>query len=228
MEWEKIVIALIGSALTALMWLKDRQKRKAELERINLENEKLQIEIARLHEEKADISVKLSFIDRIMDIPFFNELAHSINRIFKATKADRFLILIAKNGSKEFNLVTVVFEQHKNDEYKINAIRRYRNVDISEDMHYKQMLRNAERKGVQELDTSTMPNCLLKQFYLEEKVTHSKVRFLLRKPIDAKNDFVVFSSLATHNPVPFSIREKVFVKTEYEGTIIPALKEVVN
>ena len=149
-----------------------------------------------------------------------------MDRIFQETKADRFLILIAKNGITDFRIVNVVFEQHKNKQFRINAIARYRNVQIDDE--YKAMLKEAEFRGYVELDTSKMKPSLLRDFYALEGVTHSKIRHLARKPIDEGNDFLIFSSLATHEIDKFTELELAFIKTQYEGIIMPALQKVVD
>lgn len=219
------ILSLAGALVMGVLGL---WKYKDEKKKYNLEVKKLEQEIAYFKKQELDACIKISFIDRIMDFPFFNALANSVDRIFDLTKADRFLLLIAKNGKTDFSIVNVVFEQHKSKDYKINAIARYRNVDVSQDPAYRRMLKDAEHNGVVDLETATMPECLLKQFYLMEKVTFSKVRFLARKPIDEDNDFVIYSSLSTHDNEPFTLAERTFIKTQYEGTIKPSLNQVIN
>lgn len=220
------ILSLAGALVMGVLGL---WKYKDEKKKYNLEVEKLQQEIAYFKKQEMDACVKISFIDKIMDFPFFNALADSVDRIFQFTKADRFLLLIAKNGKTEFSIVNVVFEQHKNNDYKINAIARYRNVDISKDPYYRRMLKDAEHNGVVNLKTDNLPDdSLLRDFYEMENIKYSKVRFLARKPIDEDNDFVIYSSISTHMDKNFTRMEKTFIKTQYEGTIKPSLNKVIN
>lgn len=193
------------------------EKRRLEIEQLKLENEKLK-------SEKEETEIKLNFLNRIMDLEFINKISESVNRIFDKTKAERFLILVAKNGKEEFRIVSVVFEAHKKAEFRINAIARYRNVHI--DNEYRNMLKEAERYGVVQLETSKMPDSLLKDFYEMEGVTFSKVRFLARKPIDDNNDFLVYSSISTHEKTDFTKRGLTYIKTEFEGVIMPCIDKI--
>lgn len=217
----EIVLGIISIVL-GLGWFKSKNEK--ERERLELEN--LRLENKNLKSENEDVRVKLKFLDRALDLEFINQIGDAVDRIFDQTKADRFLILIAKNGKEDFNIVNVVFEQHKGSEYRINAIARYRNVHI--DHPYKQMLKDCEFKGVIELETETMPRSVLKSFYENEKIKHSKVRHLARKPIDDQNDFLIYSSLSTHIDEKFTDNELAFIKTQYEGIIMPALQKVID
>ena len=121
-ELAAYLIPAIITALLALIERKENQKKN------RLEVENLQLENEQLKKDKEETEVKLQFLNRIMDLEFINKIGEAANRIFDNTKADRFLILVAKNGKEDFNIVSVVFEAHKKAEYRINAIARYRNV----------------------------------------------------------------------------------------------------
>jgi len=205
----------------------DKRKEKQDEELRLLEIDLLKKEIESLEKKHSEVIIKLDFLDRIFDLPFFNELSNSVQRIFNFTKADRFLILIAKNGKDSFNIINVVFEQHNSNKYKINAINRYKNIEIDED--YRDILYKAERVGIVNLKTESMSeSSLLKSFYEIEGVTFSRIKFLARKPIDDDNDFLIYSSLATHTSFDFTKIEDAFIKTQYEGTIKPSLEKVLN
>lgn len=219
----ELIGIIIGALATFVLGL---IKYKTDKKKIALEIENLTLENQRLKSENEDVRVKLQFLDRVLDLEFINQITTAVDRIFDETKADRFLILIAKNGKEDFNIVNVVFEQHKGNKYRINAIARYRNVHI--DHLYKQMLKDAEFRGLIELETATMPRCILKSFYENEGIKFSKVRHLARKPIDDDNDFLMYSSLSTHQDSKFTDNELAFIKTQYEGIIMPALEKVID
>lgn len=183
-------------------------------------------EILGIEKAGKDNVIKLAVLDSIMDLTYVNSIKNAVDRMFDATIADRFLILMAINGKDNFNSVSVIFEQHKNRKLAINATARYRNVDI--DSMYRDMLKQAEREGMVTLETSKMEPCLLRDFYEYEKVSHAKVRHLLRKSVDEDNDVLIYSTLATHIDRPFSRLELSFIKTQYEGSIIPDLVNVLK
>lgn len=190
------------------------------------QNKVNQLTIQKLERELQETNIKLNFIDRIMDLEFINQIGEAVNEMFENTKADRFLILVAKNGKTDFNVVNVVFEQHKRTEYRINAIARYRNVHV--DNAYREMLKEVELKGVVQMETATMPKGVLRTFYEMENVTFSKVRHLARKPIDDGNDFLVYSSVSTHEKEDFTPHELMFTKTIFEGIIIPGIDKMLD
>ena len=207
------IISMIGVLIPAIL-LHKREVKKYEDHNTELKKENKEYEI------------KISFFDRIMDFTSINVIKDSVDRIFSQTSADRFLILIAINGKTDFNIVSVIFEQHKNQVTRINAIARYRNVHI--DSEYRAMLKDTERNGMIHLEIEKMADSLLKEFYYIENVKHSLIKHLVRKPIDKNNDFLVFSSIATHSTTGFSKRSKVIINQEYDATIIPNLKKVLD
>lgn len=191
-----------------------------------LKNKKKDQQIAQLKEDKKNSELRITIVDKILDISLLGKIQDAVKNMFDETKADRFLILVAVNGKVNFNVVSVIYEQHKDSEYRGNAIARYRNLEIDED--YRNMLKEAEAKGYVEIDTQTMPDSLLKSIYKVEGVNHSKIRHLLRLPIDEGNDILVFSSVATHEEDSFEDFEKMIFMTQYNSTIIPSLKQIIS
>ena len=193
-------------------------------------NEK-DIKIARLEQEAkneskiVDKNQKIYLaLDRVFDFRSFTELRASIDRIFDKTKVDRFLILIAINGKTDFNVVSVIFEQHNG--HHVNAISKYRNVEI--DDPYRQLLKYVEKETTVYLEVEKMESCFLKDFYQDEKVTFSDFRFLTREKIDPENDLLLFSTAATHHENSYTRIERSIIKSEYEGTIKPILERVIH
>lgn len=188
--------------------------------------EKQKTELKTVKKENREYEIKISLFDRIMDITAINMIKESVNRMFNQTKADRFLILIAINGKHDFNVVSVIFEQHKSSLGEYNAIGRYHNINI--DNCYRNILKRSEHEDYVLFDTATEKNCLLKDFYDIEDIKHSLIKHLVRKPIDEDNDFLVFSSVATHDDNEFTNLEKTILKTEYESHIIENINKVLD
>jgi hypothetical protein len=170
-----IVIALIsvfGVISTAgIAYFRDVRVKKLQAKLDSQEEEHILLE--RKSDER---SLKLGALNRLLDFTSFNEIRDSVDRMFDNTKADRFMIIIAMNGTTDFRVISVIFEQHKNKKWKVNAIIRYRDVEIDES--FKRTLKSAEKDGTVTFDVKTMTPQLLKDFYVIEKVKHSKFRFL--------------------------------------------------
>lgn len=214
---------IIPSILTYHLGLKkyrlELKKNKEELKQTKERN-------IQLAEAKAEADIKMTFFNQIIDLTSINIISNAVDRMFDKTKADRFLIMIAVNGKDDFNIISVVFEQHKLKNYRINAIARYHNITI--DLQYKELLQDTEKQELISLSTDKMQESILKDFYINEKVKYSLIRKLVRKPIDKDNDFLVYSSISTHYNKNFTRIEKSFIKTQYEGTIIPNLINVLT
>ena len=217
---------IIPAYLTYRLGLKkhraDLAKQKKEWE---LREKELIAKNDELSDQKAEADMKMSYYGQIMNLTSFNIISTAVERIFSKTIADQFLIMIAVNGKCDFNIMSVIFEQHKNNKYRINAIARYRNIKI--DLHYKQLLKKTNERDSIELITAEMPDSLLKDFHLEENISHSLIRQLVRTPIDGENDVLVYSSVSTHSNKKFSRLHKFFIKTQYEGTIVPNFKKTI-
>lgn len=223
MDYTTILVSFIASlgVLIPAVLLHFREVGKHKLEVLKL-NREINLKDA----ENRKNELKIDFFNRAMDLTSINPIINAVDRIFEGTKADRFLILIAINGKDNFNIVSVIFEQHKEDKYKVNAIGTYRNIGI--DDAYRDMLKGSEFSESVDLETKTMRDGILREFYQMEGVKFSKIKFLSRQKIDDENDFVVYSSIATHTDNNFSRRENTIIKTNYENTIIPQINKVVN
>lgn len=174
--------------------------------------------------EIKDHELRSGVLDRILDIVLLNDLKVSAHNIFKKTKADRFLILIAINGKVDFRTVSVIFEQHKNS--TSSAIASYKNLRV--DMDYVNMLKKAEKESIVILDVDKMEPSLLKEIYLAEGVKHSRVRHLLRKPLDNENHCLIYSSIATHEKLPFTEMEKIMIQTQMDSIIKPTIEKMLK
>lgn len=219
--------AIITSLLTFISGLASAYLlHQREIKKHILEVKKYRSELSKAEKDAKQDKMKLDFFNRAMDLSKINPLIDCVEDIFSKTRADRFLILIAVNGHEDFNIVSVIFEQHKKNEYKVNAIGTYRNVKI--DTHYKKMLKEAEFFGSVCLDVQKMPICLLKDIYENEGVNYSIVNFLSRQKIDNENDFVVYSSIATHDKNSFTRAENAIIKLAYESVITPNITDVMT
>lgn len=190
------------------------------------EIKKKDIKIEKYKEEKVKQDIKLIALDKILDFCSFSQIKSAVDEMFEKTKADRFLILFAINGKTDFNTVSVVFEQHKNTKYSINAIGRYKTLPI--DNMYRKMLKDAEMHGIVEVETEKMPDSLLKDIYDLEEVVWSDIRHLCRFHADESNDILVFSSLATHSQKGFTKLEKVEANLIYDSIIKPNIVSVLK
>lgn len=184
---------------------------------------KLEASHEQTHIETTKTRLKGLIIGKLLDLASISLLQKSVDNMFKETKADRFLLLFALNGKTDFNVVSVVFEQHQSKKYKVNAIVKYRDVKI--DSSYRNMLKELEVQNVINVDVSKMEPQLLKDLYTMEKVKHAQYWFLDRQHLDEENDVIVYSSIATHESEPFTQIEKTKISLEYNSTIIRVIKK---
>jgi len=208
---------IIGIIIAYLNYKSQLKSYKLEKETLELDKKKFTAELEIVKKESQERKLKLDFFSSVMHLTSANNIVNAVHDIFDKTKADRFLILVAINGKRNFNMVSVIFEQHKGEGNCVNAVGTYRDVKI--DRAYKEMLSLSEAKEYILLNTEEMDDSLLKSFYQIEGVKHAQIRFLGRQKIDDDNDFVIFSSLATHKIKPFTKNENVIIKTIYESVI---------
>lgn len=183
-------------------------------------------ELKKYKKENDDYRIKADVLDQILEFRAFGKIKNGVDEIFKTTIADRFLLLIAVNGKTHFNVVSVVFEQHKRSINGISAIARYKSLKIDDD--YRDMLEHSESKGTLLLETTTMPKGLLKDIYEIEGVTHSQIRFIAREKIDKDNDVVIYSSLSTHVRKPFTKLEITKANIIYDSIITKTITDVIK
>ena len=218
----EIIVATIGGAsiiISGLIaYVKDLQ-----IKRIEIENKEMKSRLELNDDIATEANIKINILDKLGNLIVFNEIRASVDRIFESTHATRFLILFAVNGTREFRTISVVFEQHKDPQLKVNAIVRYRDIQIDDE--YRRLLKNVESFGSVDLDVDTMPNQLLKDFYTIEQVTHSQMKFLNRKHIDEYNDLVMFCSIATHEQKRFDNLDNAIINSELDSTIKRVIKE---
>lgn len=229
------IIASVCTLITTLVlgywkYKVDKDKKDLEIDKINIAHKEeltsLREELSNCAKEYYDYEIKIDFFNRIMDLSNVSKIKYAVDEIFQRTKADRFLILVAINGKHDFNVVSVIYEQHAHSDSTVSAIGRYHNISI--DSHYKEMLKITEQMPVVNLHTDEMPESLLKDFYKMEGVKHSKIRFLARKPIDNDNDFLVYSSCATHEDEAFTREERALISAIYDGQIKFNINEVLQ
>jgi len=202
--------------------LVDAEKR---LEEKRQELDSREKELSAERDKNTELMSNINFVERLLDLRSFSLIRDAVQEIFEATHADRFLMLVAPEKVGMVSHVTVIFEQHKGVGM-VSAIARYRNLAI--DDHYRDMLALSEKYGNVHMRVKEMPESLLKNIYLSEKIERSKVRFILRKKVSDKTDILVFSSTASHKDQEFSPEHQLVIQTIYDSTIIPRMKQIMG
>lgn len=221
------IVGAFASIFVALITGIFAYKGNVNLHATKSELARVKSELAQTIADQAAMTLKADVLGRILDISLLNEIRGAVGVMFEETSADRYLILVAVNGKTDFNVVTAIFEQHGDPKYKINAIATYRSLKI--DAHYKQMLEFAEKRGQVEMIVAEMPDSLLKGIYVREGIKYSKVRHLLRVPIDDGNDVLVYCSIAKHrNAEPYTLYERTLFMTQHDAVVVPALRAMVD
>jgi hypothetical protein len=185
---------------------------------------KLDKKVRRLESEANIERISRKAASCLDDFLVMGSLYRSVKDIFKSTRADRFLIMIAVNGRTDFKHVTVIYQQFDKYDLYIDAMRIYKNMEI--DAEYKKMLREARMNGTVLLDTNEMPDQIIKDIYLDEGVWHSKVKMMAKKSIDEDNDMLIFTSIATHNIDPYTNNELRFISTVMDNEVKPAIEKL--
>lgn len=193
------LIGMIGVIVTA----------GANYYKIYNDNKSLEKTNAELNLELEDLSLKT-----VMDLVTTNKIQQIVLDMFKKTKVDRFLILIATNGKTELKYATVIFEMHDSIPeaiYSYGAASRY--VKFKFDEHYRDSLRYIEKEGFMNIDVNSLPdNVAIKDIYKMEKIKHSKWMFFKRMPINKDNDRLFFGSAATHSDEPYTNEERIVIR----------------
>lgn len=220
----QILSAFEGLAVLGLGYLtwkstKDRDK-------ISIALHEQEIELLKAQEKEQLRDITGSVFDKLSEFESFLKIRNSVDALLDETKAERFLILVAINKVRDFNDVTVIYEQHGEGKKGSNAVAKYNHIKI--DDAYREMLKSAEHYGPVNVDTETMRPCLLKDIYDIEGIKHSKVTHLHRESIDADNDAVFYSSIATYNEEPFNPLEVTKIRLAYQSQIIPVFRGMFN
>lgn len=166
--------------------------------------------------KKEDSKIKNKPVDIDVELFKFNDLRESVDRVLAETSADRFLILMAHNGKEEMRFATAIYEQHKNTDktiFSFGATNKY--IKIEFDDEYRRMLKTSEKESVFRMETTKMPESLLKNIYISEKIIYSNCYFIKRyheyKSDD--KDLILYCTLATHSEKPFDVTDEVKFKT---------------
>ena len=212
-----IIVAIITStalvAVAIIAYVREVRLKRYEL-KIKQQSE--------THErESNEIKLQSRILERLIDFSTFNELRDSVDRIFNKTKANKFYIFMALNGKTDFNVISLIFEQHDSTKTTVNAIVRFKQVPI--DNKWREIIKESEVTGPVHLDTSEMPPQLLKDMFMMNDTEHSVIRHLHRDPIDDENHVVTFSTLSTNKPTKYTEKENAVINSEFEGNIVPAI-----
>lgn len=227
------IITTAGTVVAAVL-LHKREMKKIALETRKAEYQ-LQHKLSEAIKEKEklkqdrEVAVKKSeFLPRIMKLKTSILIERAVKDIFEHTRATRFLILIGVNGKYELNCISCIWYDYKKEEDDINPIDAYKNVDITDDLYYKRIIKKIsdDNNAVEKIHTLSMTDSVLKDIYFEEQIVNSRVGFLSRKPIDSENDFMMFYSVSSDHDEDFPKREERFIKMKLNSDIRPNIKKL--
>ena len=201
---------------------------KREIKKIQTNEDRIRqdliLEKAKLKEERDIAFKKLEYIPRIAALKNVVKIQRAVDQIFKKTRATRFLILIGVNGKTSMNHVSCFWYDYKNQEDDIDPIDAYKNLDVSDDEFYRNMLKRlgTYTDHIEEIDVMNMDDSILKDIYFDEQITYSRVGFLSRSKIDEDNDFLMYYSVSTDSDDgDFTNREKRFINMKVNNQIKP-------
>lgn len=203
-ELTVLLVALI-SALSAVLvaYITKRFDKKIKL---------IEIERDKERREKKRTKLELSMLTLFIRYDAYEMIDEQISYLKEHTSLSRFLILFAINGKKDFNTVTVIYEDTRGKQSK-GAMKRYVRLPI--DSHYRNMLKETEKRGFVNINIEDLPEkSLLRSIYEreDEQVKHSKIIFLDRLHVDEDNDLLLFASAGTHENKEFTPKEKHLIR----------------
>ena len=192
-----------------LMWEDVKKKRLDNKEKKYFVDKKIDGGIGVVVKDRNDQTAN----DIILTLEYFHAIKGNVDRMFDSTKADRFLIMKAVNGTIDFKSASVLYEQHKktaNTKKSMEAAGKY--VDFDFDTHCNQTLKDAEKQSVVDMPVEKLPDGTdLKNIYLSEGVTHSRLYFIRRIKVTKDKDVLLYVSVATHEGF-FTDVEKIIMK----------------
>jgi len=159
--------------------------------------------IGRLEKKKQPSdNVEASDLKSFKQISLINS---EVQECFARTTAERFLVLLFEK-EKNLSYVTAIYEMHKFNENNANMVYGLVNkyVKLKLDAEYELMIREVREKGVKKYSVDTMPEGMLKRFYVYENVTHSNIYFLY----EFTDGNMLFYSIAKHEVEPFTATEE--------------------
>jgi hypothetical protein len=169
----------------------------------------------RVHAENKRLKIELSCLSIVFDHNLLQVLEDEVSVMFRDTKADRFIMFFAVNGTTELSYITAWFDKRVPGHYT----SQYKYVRFEIDSYYKDILKEVERDGTVTIDVSKMNPSVLRDVYTStgEMVNHCILKFLKRTRIDDQNDLVLYSTIATNSKEPFTDQEKIALKTCYDA-----------
>jgi len=183
-------------------------------------------------EEEIKTNIGISVLNKLLKISVYARISNAVSRLIYGSNVDRLLIFVATNGVSDFRKVAIIFEKYNHPdkeealEREEEALALYRSIVIDEG--YRKMLKDAERWGNVLLQTSTMPESMLKNIYINEGVNQAVIYFLFRKKIDDRNDVLCFCSAGTIAHEKLTEIDKTKLELIISGAIIPALLESID
>lgn len=132
----------------------------------------------------------------------WNEIERQIHGLFRDTKADRFLILQARNGKDKPTKTTAIYQTRDGGQ------RDFDYIDFPLDDDYRQRLELTEYSGPHVIDVAGIPDSFIKAVYQNEEVHHS-VWWPIAREDYKRYSIIVYASIATHSEEPFDQNELV-------------------
>lgn len=199
------VISLLGISVSSYFTYRgnrDVADKTAEINRLTVLQSTTEVNLKMAKQEIDLDSYALSF-STFMES--WNEIAASLNTIFKQTKTTRFLILRAWNGSETPRYTTAVIQ------YRQGQVEHSDYIHFELDEDYVEKLLNTRRRKMWKVDTSKEGNTAIGGIYRSEvpPVKHANWYFVHDERVDEKRVIITYCSFGTSEDDPFSEREEI-------------------
>lgn len=216
-------LVTLGGGAKFLINRKDRLHKEELLQKDIDHKKKLEL----LELENTSNRINLSVLRNFQKMKFFSELEKFSKMIFRTLGSDRFLILIAVNGTSKPNKISVLYgNEIPSLQTDVTLEERYFETKI--DDNYREMLYFIENKNHKLLVVEDMENCILKNFYEDEGVKTSLVFFLNRYNLNERDDAIIFCSIAVHKNLAWPLSKCSSVINLTRSKVIPILNKIVK
>lgn len=181
---------------------KDVIEGKAEINRLTVLQNETQVSLSMAKREIDLDSYALSFSSFMES---WNEVAASLNIMFKETKTERFLLLRAWDGYSAPRYTTAIIQ------YRQGKAEYSDYIHFELDNDYVEKLLGTRRRKMWVIDTAKEGDTAIAGLYRSEvpPVTHANWYFVHDEKIDEKRTVITYCSFGTSNELPFDKREEV-------------------
>jgi hypothetical protein len=148
----------------------------------------------KLQQAESEVTLQRAAMDFAQFMEEWHETTHEIERLFKETNIDRFLILRAWNGSLDPRWTTAVFQMREGDQEVVSYVHYELDVD------YVSRLREISLRNTMQFNVCDLPSDSdIKHIYENEGVTAAIWSHIDTRKVGKDSSAITYCSFATHD-----------------------------